>query len=49
MNDYDAGENPMIIYEYWDNYIYDRASDYEKWAYLEDIAWQDEEDRRLGL
>lgn len=50
MNDYDfymAGENPMVLPEY--DWNYDEDYERERYAYLEDVAWEDYKDESLGL
>lgn len=44
---YEYIENPMVLPE--DKSEYNEEEEREKWAYLEDRAWEDAKDRSLGL
>lgn len=47
MISYEDGENPMVLPRY-DN-KYDEEEENKKWAYLEDVGYEDTKDKSLGL
>lgn len=44
---YEDLENPMVLPRYESGY--NEEEEKEKWAYLQDVAWEDAKDKSLGL